>query len=87
MIIRYCGTTKITSQKDALINSIVAQLESNFKFTVLKRNYMTLLDIFENALQEASKVTERKVIIIIDSLDQLESASRADLGKVKAFNN
>lgn len=75
-IIRFCGTTKITSQKDALVNSIITQIEFIFKFTVWKRTDMSVLDIFQTALNEASNVTEKKIVIIIDSIDQLESASR-----------
>ena len=60
-IIRFCGTTKITSQKDALINSIITQLEFLFKFTIWKRAEMSIFDIFQLAVMEASNLTENKI--------------------------
>ena len=49
------------------------------KFSIWKRSDMTLLDIFQAALNQASHNSGTKVVLIIDSLDQLESASRTHL--------
>lgn len=45
------------------------------KLSIWKRAEMTVLDILQVALNQASQNTSKKVILIIDSLDQLESAS------------
>ena len=69
-LIRFCGTTKMTSQKDNLMKSFIRQIEAIFKFTVLGKDELTVLETFERACEIASEnqLSHSKLIFVIDSI-------------------
>ena len=69
-MIRFCGTTKMTSQKDNLMKSFIRQIEAIFKFTVLGKDELTVLEVFERACEIAAEnhISHSKLIFVIDSI-------------------
>ena len=78
-LIRFCGTTKMTSQKDHLLKSFVRQLEAIFKMTLLNKDQLTTVEQFDMAISLASEQTATKLIFVIDSIDQMDANSCANI--------
>ena len=60
----------MTSQKDNLMKSFIRQIEAIFKFTVLGKDELTVLEVFERACEIAAEnhITHSKLIFVIDSI-------------------
>ena len=60
----------MTSQKDNLMKSFIRQIEAIFKFTVLGKDELTVLEVFERACEIAAEnhISHSKLIFVIDSI-------------------
>ena len=69
----------MTSQKDNLMKSFIRQLEGIFRFTVLNKSQLTVLEAFERAVTVAVENSAAKLIFVIDSIDQMDANSCANV--------
>ena len=51
----------MTSQKDNLMKSFIRHLEALFNFTLMNKEQLTVLELFENAVQIAADSTEEEL--------------------------
>ena len=70
----------MSSQKDHLLRSFVRQIESIFKMTVINKDKLSSEEQFEIAINLASENTTSKIVLVVDSIDQMDATSCNNIG-------